>query len=341
VSVAASGDEDDLDVESAASAWPCELIVEPSESGARLDAFVAARLDQLSRMRLRRAINEGQILVDGSHAKSAYRLKPGQRVKVGAIELPADGPKPEDTPLDILFEDEHLAAINKPPGMVVHPAKGHWSGTLASAIAFRFESLSQLGGETRPGIVHRLDRDTSGVIVVAKSDVAHASLNEQFENRTVEKEYFAIVSPEPNRDQDVIDKRIGRHPYHREKMAIREHEATSRNAVTMYHVVERFAGVAAVSVFPKTGRTHQIRVHLASIGSPVLCDRLYSGRSQVSTRTLNPRSLDDHPLLERQALHARRIKFRHPISGETLEVSAPIPHDMQSTLDFLRTRPRN
>jgi 23S rRNA pseudouridine1911/1915/1917 synthase len=220
--------------------------------------------------------------------------------------------------------------------MVVHPAKGHWEGTLTSALAFHFENMSAHGGPTRPGIVHRLDRDTSGVLVVAKTDATHMRLAEQFEQRTTEKEYFAIVVGVPRWARDVIEEPIGPHPYHREKMAIRRDHAASREAQTFYEVIERFDGFAALKVLPKTGRTHQIRLHLSHIGCPVLCDRLYGGRSQITRGELCGGPADAEVLLDRQALHARRLKINSPLTGEPLEFIAPIPADLERMLEQLR-----
>jgi 23S rRNA pseudouridine1911/1915/1917 synthase len=315
---------------------PVELMVDAEHCGERLDAFLSERFPQCSRMQWRRVIDAGGATVDGQLTKVAYRLRAGQRVKVALPDVPRAGPKPENIPLDILYEDEHLAAINKPPAMVVHPAKGHWSGTLTSALAYHFEQLSSRGGPTRPGIVHRLDRDTSGVIVVAKTDYAHFALAAQFEARAIEKEYFAILCGVPDRDRDAIEQPIGAHPYQREKMAIRASHSTSREAYTFFQVEERFDGYAAVNVYPKTGRTHQIRVHLAHIGYPVLCDRLYGGRSQITRGEIRRQADDHHVLLSRQALHARRLKLKHPSTGEPLEFLAPLPTDLEVLLSELR-----
>ena len=316
---------------------PIELTVDSAEAGTRIDIFLAEKLPAYSRVQLRKLIHAGSVEVDGRPVKASFRLRPEHRVRVTALPVPQDGPRPENIPLDVLYEDEHLAAINKPPAMVVHPGKGHWKGTLTSALAYRFEQLSSVGGPTRPGVVHRLDRDTSGVIVVAKSDRAHMRLAAQFEARTVEKEYLAIVAGRLDRDRDVVDKPIGVHPYQREKMAIRDNHQTTRNASTFYEVMERFPtrGFAIVRVLPKTGRTHQIRVHLAHIGAPVLCDRLYGGRSQI-TRGELVGSDDSTVLLARQALHAYRLKLAHPQSGEPLELIAPLAADMQAVADELR-----
>ena len=222
--------------------------------------------------------------------------------------------------------------------MVVHPAKGHWSGTLTAALAHHFQTLSSVGGPSRPGIVHRLDRETSGVIVVARTDSAHLHLAKQFEQRTTHKEYFAITAGSPDRDRDVIRQPIGVHPYQREKMAIRADHKTSRDAETFYEVTERFGKHALVTVLPKTGRTHQIRVHLAHIGCPILCDRLYSGRSQLTEGELVPNSAHpDTVLLERVALHARRLELLHPAANKPIAFEAPLPDDIQRTVDALRT----
>jgi 23S rRNA pseudouridine1911/1915/1917 synthase len=319
------------------SSQPVELQVQPAEAGWRLDAFLAHHFTAYSRVHLRRVITAGGVQIDGRGGKPAYRLVPGQQVRVVLPEIPREAPRPENIPLDILYEDEHLAAVNKPPGMVVHPARGHWSGTLAGALQYHFGgTLSGSGGPTRPGIVHRLDRDTSGVILVARSDSAHYQLARQFAERTTEKEYFAIVCGSPERDRDSIDRPIGFHPRVREKMAIRRDDPSSRPASTFYEVVERFRGFAALKILPKTGRTHQIRVHLDHIGCPVLCDRQYGGRSQITRGELRGDPADALVLLSRQALHARRIKFRHPADGRVMEIEAPLPADLEAVLVELR-----
>jgi len=315
---------------------PIELVVTEVHGGTRLDWFLAQQFPLYSRVHLRKVINAAAVQVDGKRVKAAHRLRPGERVSLSLPELPRESPRPENIPLDILYEDEWLAAINKPPGMVVHPAKGHWSGTLTSALQFHFDTLSGAGGPSRPGIVHRLDRDTSGVMIVAKTDQAHLRLAEQFEGRTIEKEYIAIVAGVPDRDRDVINLPIGAHPHHREKMAVRRDHSTSRDALTFYEVQERFNGFAALKLLPKTGRTHQIRLHLSAIGCAVLCDRLYGGRAQITRGELTRDSADQTVLLARQALHARRLKFAHPGSGEPLEIVAPLPADLFGMLEALR-----
>ncbi len=316
---------------------PVELVVEPAEAGQRLDAFLARHFTDYSRVHLRRVITAGGVKVDDSGGKPAYRLKPGQRISIVLPEIPREAPRPENIPLEVLYEDQRVVAINKPPGMVVHPSRGHWSGTLAGALQFHFgPGLSSTGGPTRPGIVHRLDRDTSGVILVARDDQAHAKLSAQFADRTIEKEYFALVVRCPDRDRDVIDQPIGPHPHQRDKMAIRRNASIARAAQTFYEVLERFDGFSAMRLLPKTGRTHQLRVHLAHIGCPVLCDRLYGGRAQVTRGEIRRDRDDALALLERQALHARRLKFTHPASGQAVKIEAPLPDDMAGVLTELR-----
>lgn len=315
---------------------PVELTVAEQESGLRLDSFLVARFPKYSRVHLRRVINAAAARVNDKREKAAHRLKPGDRVTVFLPELPRPRPEPEEMELAILYEDEWLVAIDKPPGMVVHPAKGNWRGTLVSGLEHRFAQLSGIGGPTRPGIVHRLDRDTSGVIIVAKNDQAHIALARQFEERSIEKEYFAIVAGALDRDRDWIDQPIGLHPQQREKMAIRHDLPTARSAQSFYEVQERYRGFAALAILPKTGRTHQIRVHLASIGAPILCDKQYGGRSQITRGEIRGELSDEEVLLDRQALHARRLAFTHPRTGERLKIESPLPADLSRVLAELR-----
>jgi 23S rRNA pseudouridine1911/1915/1917 synthase len=321
-----------------------EFVVDESSAGKRLDAFLCEQFSEMSRASVQRTIAAGNVTVDGRDRKASFRLHPGSTVQVGELDVPREGPQPEEIPLDILHEDDSLIVVNKPAGMVVHPAKGHWAGTLASALAFHFGQLSTHGGAARPGIVHRLDRDTTGVIVVAKNDRTHELLAAQFKDRTVEKDYVAIVAGVPDRDADVIDRPIGVHPTYREKMAIRPEDPKSRSAVTVYRVAERFARFAVVRAEPKTGRTHQIRLHLASAGYPVLCDRVYGGRAVVTRGELWPPSrlgeLSNEQaaeiVLERQALHAQHLAFTHPATGERMTFTAPSPTDLSDTVAALR-----
>lgn len=306
------------------------IIVAAADDKTRLDSFLVRHFGQFSRAKIQRAINNGNATIDGKACKSSFRLSPGQEVSFQLPQVQTDNTIPEDIPLDVIYEDDHVIGINKPPRMVVHPAKGHWSGTLTAALAFHFDQLSSVGGPTRPGIVHRLDRDTSGIIIVAKTDDAHSRISKQFEARTVTKKYIAFVAPRPNRDRDQIDKPIGAHPYQREKMAIRANHKTSRNASSFFEVVESAGRFAKVIVTPKTGRTHQIRVHLASIGSPVLADKLYGGRSQFRISDI-VRGESDDVLLDRQALHAAAITFQHPVTSQKLTLEAPLADDLATT----------
>ncbi len=308
--------------------------------------FLTERFPALSRAALRRSIDAGLVHVDAAAGKPSLRLRAGSQVVVREIAVPRQGPTPQAIPLTVLHEDDAIIVVDKPAGMIVHPAKGHWEGTLASALAHHFGALSGRGGPTRPGIVHRLDRDTSGVIVVAKNDQVHDALAAQFKARQAEKEYLAIVVGVPDRDRDVINEPIGDHPTHREKKAIRRGHPAAREAVSEYEVVERFAGYALVRVRPKTGRTHQIRIHLAHVGFPVLCDRLYGGRAQLMESDLQPKdtvkphgaaeSETEAPILARQALHAFQLTLSHPLSGERVTFQAPLPTDMVRTLEALR-----
>ncbi len=324
-----------------------EITVDASESQQRIDAVLAVHFPDISRSRIQTAMRRGLVLVDGRVVKPSHRVALGQQITFTLPETVPAGSQPEAIPLEILFEDDCLAAINKPAGMVVHPAKGHWRGTLTAALVHHFATLSQIGGPTRPGIIHRLDRDTSGVILVAKTDSAHSLITRQFAKRTVAKEYLALVAPAPSRDRDWIDLPIGVHPYHRERMAIRGGHSTSRTAQTFYEVIERFQGFGLVRLLPKTGRTHQLRVHLAAIKSPIVADRLYGGRAEltladvipVTQRPLIPTrelTLEREVLIHRQALHAHCLEIDHPITGARLRFEAKPPNDMHQTLAALR-----
>ncbi|MCL6504023.1 MAG: RluA family pseudouridine synthase [Pirellulales bacterium] len=315
---------------------PLVLVVPPAHAGARLDWFLAQQLPAYSRTHLRRVINAAQVRIAGRRCKAAHRVQAGERVEVYLPELPRTGPVPEPIPLEIVYEDEDLVVVNKPAGMVVHPGRGNWRGTLAGALQYHFNELSTQGGPSRPGLVHRLDRDTSGLLVVARHDQAHAALAEQFASRSVHKEYLAICCGQPERDRDWIDLPIGIHPYQREKMAVRKEHPHSRPAQSFYEVCERFRGFSLLRLLPKTGRTHQLRVHLASIGCPVLCDKQYGGRSQITLGELSGSAADGTVLLARQALHACRLKLRHPLRGHLLEFEVPLPADMQAVIAALR-----
>jgi 23S rRNA pseudouridine1911/1915/1917 synthase len=315
-----------------------DFIVEADQDGQRLDVFLTNRLESTSRSQLRRAIDDGLATMGGRSLKRSTRIKTGQCVTFSIPDPPPPGPKPEDIPLDVLYEDDQLVIVNKPAGMVVHPSIGHWDGTLASALVFHFQELSDAGGSHRPGIVHRLDRDTSGCIVVAKNNMAHAQLSGQFAERRVSKSYLAIVIGSPDCDRDVIKAPIGMHPKQREKMAVRKDHSTSRAAESFYEVQNRFARHSLLEIQPRTGRTHQIRVHLAHIGHPVLCDSVYGHQASFRESDLK-RDYDGNKtpvLLNRQALHATSLGFDHPTTGEPMLATAPLPEDMQVVLELLK-----
>lgn len=327
--------------EQLAAGQPVELTVHrPTEIG-RLDQYLARAFPGHSRSLIQKAIEAGTITVNDRSVRPSYKVRVGDRIRLCLPDRSAFLPQAEDIPLDILYEDDQVAVINKPPNMVVHPAKGNWRGTLVNALQFRFGHLSQVNGVYRPGIVHRLDRDTSGAILVAKDDLVHRELSLQFERRQVFKEYLAITQGVLDRDQDYIERPIGHHQHDRTKMAVYQEvdeEEAIRDAVTFYEVIERFSGFTFCRVHPKTGRTHQIRVHLAHVGCPVLADKDYSGRARLRladlVADLDPAA--DRVLLSRQALHAHRIRFFHPRKREWVAIEAPLPADLSETLTALR-----
>ncbi len=307
--------------------------------GKRIDAYLASRYPEYSRSVVQKVIDARAVLINGQPTKASYKVRLGDMIRVWLPELADDAPVPEEIPLEVVYEDQALTVVNKPPGMVVHPAKGHWTGTLVHALQFHYDALSTVAGENRPGIVHRLDRDTTGLLIVAKDDQAHRNLASQFEQRTVRKEYLALVSGVPQRDSDYIERTIGFHPTNREKMAIRLPEDGGKEAVTFYEVLERFRGYAFVRCKPATGRTHQIRVHLAHIGHPIVADKAYSGRDRLLLGDLVGTDAPDAEttLIDRQALHAHNLRFRHPTTGQELALNAPLPLDMSTALSALRT----
>lgn len=316
-------------------------VVTPDANSLRLDKYLADRIPNYSRVQLRIAITAGEVLVDGRTSKPSYKLKTGQFIECKLTQPPVELPEPENIPLDIIFEDDHLVAINKPAQMVVHPAKGHWQGTLVSALSYHFQELSNVGGKERPGIVHRLDRDTTGVIVVAKHNEAHTAIAKQFETRTTIKEYHCLTLGIPDRDRDIIDEPIGPHPYQRERMAIRRDHPKARQAKSFFEVLERYRHTALVKVVPKTGRTHQIRVHLRHLGFPILADKLYGGRYPITRHFLQTgretNTQHEEPVLTRQALHSSSLTLKHPSTGETLLFKAPYPKDFRTALEILRS----
>jgi 23S rRNA pseudouridine1911/1915/1917 synthase len=294
------------------------LEVSSTDRGKRLDQFLRERLPQYSRARLQGWIEQGRVLVDGSAVKRSHLLKGVERVHVQPAELAPLRATPEDLPLDVLYEDADVIAINKLAGMIVHSGAGQHSGTLVNAVLHRFERVSSVGGDLRPGIVHRLDRFTSGVILVARTDAAHRHLAEQFASREVEKIYTALVHGSVKGDQGRMTTPIARDPVRRIRMTARL--ASGRQALTSYQVLKRFEGFTLLEVKIGTGRTHQIRVHLASIRHPVVGDKLYGAPAGV---------------LGRYFLHARQITFNSPSSGDRITVQAPLPPDLENYLETL------
>ena len=301
-------------------------------AGERLDRWLAGVMPDLSRARLQAIITGGGVLVDGRAARPSLRLKTGQAI---SVRLPAPQPAvplPEDIPLSVIYEDSHLLVVDKPAGLVVHPGAGRATGTLVNALLHRVRDLSGIGGVLRPGIVHRLDRGTSGLLVVAKDDASHLALSRQFSGRTVEKEYLAVVLGVPRAAQGTIDVPIGRDPVHRKRMSARA--PRGRTARSTYRVVEALDGAALLRVRIATGRTHQIRVHLAAVGHPVAGDPTYGGQRRPASRRPEARAAVE--ALSRPALHAAYLAFSHPASGERVSFSSPLPPDLEVLLAALR-----
>ncbi|HEY9714810.1 MAG TPA: RluA family pseudouridine synthase [Chroococcales cyanobacterium] len=303
-----------------------ELLV-PESNCERLDQFVSSALTTLSRSRIQKLIEDGQILVNSKNARAGQKLKGGERIFVTMPPIAELDLQPENIALDIVYQDEHLAVINKPVNMVVHPGAGVTSGTLVHALLYHMrDSLSGVSGVARPGIVHRLDKDTSGLIMVAKNDRAHHSLAAQIQEKTARRRYLALVEGVMPMDVGTIDKPIGRHQSKRNRMAL---SATGRRAVSHFQVLKRFQQFTLVQVDLETGRTHQIRVHMASLGFPVVGDLLYN---QKSTGNLAAR---ERLGLNGQALHAAALSFAHPIDERLLEFEAPLPVEFAALLETL------
>ena len=298
------------------------ILVPQGTESERIDKYISLVCEELSRSYVQRLIEEGKVVCNGKKVRTCVKICPGDEI---VITLPPPQElevEPEDIPLDVVFEDEEMMVINKPKGMVVHPANGNESGTLVNAVLFHAKGkLSGINGVIRPGIVHRLDKDTSGLIVVAKTNEAHLSLAEQIKEKTCRRVYVCLVRGNLREDEGTVNAPIGRHPTQRKKMCVTE--KNSRTAVTHYKVLERFGEYTFVECRLETGRTHQIRVHMQHIGHPVIGDEVYSGSK-------NPFGLHT------QALHAVEIGFVHPLSGEQMSFSCPIPDYMEAILERLR-----
>ena len=327
-----------------------QFVIKKKYSSKRIDKYLVSRLQDYSRSSIQRLIKEEAVKVNNNAVKNNYEIKLNDAI---SIQLPTkcdDHITPENIPLDVIYEDEYLMVLNKSPDMVVHPARGHSQGTLVNALAFHCNNLSVLNGPLRPGIVHRLDRDTSGVILVVKDEKVHKHLALQFEERKIKKEYLAVVKGEPELDSDKINLPIGKDKRDRKKMAIRYD--TGKSAVSIFEVIERFSGYTLVRVIPETGRTHQIRVHMKTIGHPVIADSEYGNSDACYIEDLMKQVSDNdiHSLakmaelcnnsneliIERQALHAYKIGFIHPIYNKAMEFTAEIPKDMLNLITTLK-----
>jgi len=324
-------------------------------AGQRLDQFVASQLEGVSRSRVQMLMDQGDVLVNGEREKASLKLRGGERITVTGEPHPAPlKAVAEDIPLDVVFEDADLAVVNKPAGMMVHAGSGQNEdarslGTLVNALLFRFKKLSSTGGELRPGIVHRLDKDTSGLIVVAKNDRTHAALGEMFSNRQIKKTYIALVQGSVERARGTINAGVGRDPVRRTRMTTQPTE-NARTAVSHFEVVRRlsnrFGKFTLVRVRIETGRTHQIRVHMASIGHPVVGDTLYGGSGQLTdqvasqaaqSKAARRKAEPERLKLGRNFLHAARLEFTHPRTGKQLELEAPLPEELESFLGRLES----
>jgi 23S rRNA pseudouridine1911/1915/1917 synthase len=309
------------------------LQVSEADAGLRLDAYLAAKIEGWSRARLQRLIDDEEVVVNGKPSKASYKLRVADQIDVELAPSPAASFTPENIPIDIVFEDDDLIVVNKPAGLVVHPAAGIHSGTLANGLAYHFQQLSTHAGPTRPGIVHRLDKDTSGLLIVAKNEPAHENLADQFRAREVFKNYVALVYGAMKQETGRIEQPIAREPRNRTRMAV---VAGGRSALSLWSVRKRYNGFSLVDVELKTGRTHQIRVHLAWLKHPVVGDELYGGGRDNSVQDAQLRARIRK--LKRQFLHAEQLGFRHPRSEEKMQFRAPLPDELSGLLLELETR---
>ncbi|SFS61189.1 RluA family pseudouridine synthase [Paenibacillus sp. 453mf] len=299
-----------------------EWTVEADFAKERIDKYIADSMDDVSRSQVQIWIGDGHVTVNGNQVKSNYKLAAGDKIELVVPEVAAVEILPENIPLEVVYEDSSVIVVNKPRGLVVHPAPGHASGTLVNALMYHCHDLSGINGELRPGIVHRIDKDTSGLLMAAKNDKAHASLAAQLKDHSVNRRYIALVHGHVQHDQGTIDAPIGRDAHDRKMFTVTERN--SKHAVTHFSVMERLGDYTLLELKLETGRTHQIRVHMKFIGHPLVGDPMY-GRSKGVK-------------MNGQALHAATLGFVHPDSGETLEFNAPLPQDMEDVLASLRSR---
>ena len=321
------------------------LHVEHQFSGMRLDKFVADRMSWRSRTAVRRLIDDEKVLVEGVARRASYRVKRGETVLAPLPEQPWSKPEMiKDISLDVIYEDDAIVVLNKQPGVVVHPVGGKLFNTILNALHLRYRRPHDPQHDIIPKLAHRIDKDTSGVLVATKTDEALRRLRIEFEKKTAQKEYLAIVEGECSAELKRITLAIAKDKEsknHTKRMAvapdedIEEHEDLD-TAETLVEIEERFKGFTLLRLLPKTGRTHQLRVHLSAVGHPILCDRLYSKRAAITLKELDPESASDEIVLNRQALHAHRLRVHHPTTGEPVEFVAPLPADMRRVVDILR-----
>lgn len=299
-----------------------EYIVDSEKENIRLDKVLAMLNSELSRSMIQKMLDDGKILVNGKQGKASYKTKINDKISVEEVIAKEIELKAQDIPIEVIYEDADIIVVNKPKGMVVHPANGNPDGTVVNAIMnICKDSLSGIGGEIRPGIVHRIDKDTSGLLIIAKNDKAHINLSEQIKNREINKKYVALVRGTIKENNATIDMPIGRSDKDRKKMAVRK---DGKNAITHFEVIKRYDGYTYLDIKIDTGRTHQIRVHLAEIGYPIVGDSVYSNGK-------NPFGV------EGQMLHAKSLEFKHPTTGETLKLEAPLPQYFEEVLRKLET----
>jgi 23S rRNA pseudouridine1911/1915/1917 synthase len=300
----------------------------------RIDKYLHRRFSNFSRVMLQEIIKQGGVKVNGKPVKPSFQINPADIIELTLPELPDKDILAQDIPLNIIYEDDDIIVLNKPPDMIVHPARGNTYGTLVNALVFHSDKLSSGLGEFRPGIVHRLDKDTTGVMVVAKNDIAQWKIARQFEQRKTKKSYLAIVHGTPDLTADRINAPLGVHPKIREKYAIRPE--IGKEAITFYEVVENFRGFSLLKMTPKTGRTHQIRVHLSYIKHPIVGDDMYGGKLVYPWQLADGEPAVQEPVINRVALHAWMLEFTHPTTKRVVKFEAPLPEDMQNLLDMLR-----
>jgi 23S rRNA pseudouridine1911/1915/1917 synthase len=317
-----------------------EIVIPAGKKKERLDVFLTNHVENATRNKVQRAVQDGAVLVNNKKAKPSHQVSPGEIIHITLSKSPPQEALPENIPVDVVYEDNDLLVVNKPAGMVTHPAYGNYTGTLVNALLYHCNHLSSLNDPTRPGVVHRLDKDTSGLMVIAKTDVAHAKLARQFALRTIKREYWAIVWGTFKQNRGVIETLLGRSKSDRKKMAVVE---GGKRAITEYTVLEQFPYLTLVKLKLRTGRTHQIRVHLAHINHPVFGDPTYNGRHLVAgPGTPRQKGEVQHllKLIPRQALHAKTIGFIHPTTQKDVLFDSEPPQDMGAVLDHLQKTTR-